>query len=70
VIGRLSRYLPVLTRAKKEGHGWISSQEMAGYTNVDAAQVRRDLSSFGKFGKRGVGYSVDLLTAEIRRRRS
>jgi len=66
VVGRLSRYLPVLTRAKKEGRGWISSQEMAGYTNVGAAQVRRDLSSFGKFGKRGVGYSVDLLTAEIR----
>ena len=67
VVGRLSRYLPVLTRAKKEGRGWISSQEMAGYTNVGAAQVRRDLSSFGKFGKRGVGYSVDLLAAEIRR---
>ena len=67
VVGRLSRYLPVLTRAKKEGHRRISSQEMAGYTNISAAQIRRDLSSFGKFGKRGVGYSVDLLIAEIRR---
>ena len=67
MVGRLSRYLPVLTRAKKEGRGWISSREMAGYTNVGAAQVRRDLSGFGTFGKRGVGYPVDLLTAEIRR---
>ena len=36
----------------------ISSQEIADYTNINATQIRRDLSTFGKFGKRGVGYSV------------
>jgi redox-sensing transcriptional repressor len=45
----------------------ISSQEMADYTNINATQIRRDLSTFGKFGKRGVGYSVDGLLGEIRR---
>ena len=39
----------------------ISSQEIADYTNINATQIRRDLSSFGKFGKRGVGYSIDGL---------
>ena len=45
----------------------ISSQEMSDYTNINATQIRRDLSAFGKFGKRGVGYSVDGLLAEIRK---
>ena len=45
----------------------ISSQEIADYTNINATQIRRDLSTFGKFGKRGVGYSVDGLLGEIRR---
>jgi redox-sensing transcriptional repressor len=45
----------------------ISSQEIADYTNINATQIRRDLSAFGKFGKRGVGYSVDGLLGEIRR---
>ena len=45
----------------------ISSQEISDYTNVNATQIRRDLSAFGKFGKRGVGYSVDGLLGEIRR---
>ena len=39
----------------------ISSQEIADYTNINATQIRRDLSNFGKFGKRGVGYSIDSL---------
>ena len=45
----------------------IPSQESAEYTNINATQIRRDLSTFGKFGKRGVGYSVDGLLGEIRR---
>ena len=45
----------------------ISSQEISDYTNINATQIRRDLSAFGKFGKRGVGYSVDGLLGEIRR---
>ncbi len=67
VAARLSRYLQVLTQAKKMGKDRISSQEIADYTNINATQIRRDLSTFGKFGKRGVGYSVDGLLGEIRR---
>jgi redox-sensing transcriptional repressor len=67
VAGRLSRYLQVLTQAQKMGKDRISSQEIADYTNINATQIRRDLSNFGKFGKRGVGYSIDALLAEIRK---
>jgi redox-sensing transcriptional repressor len=66
VAARLSRYLQVLTQAKKMGKERISSQEISEYTNINATQIRRDLSGFGKFGKRGVGYSIDILLAEIR----
>ncbi len=67
VAARLSRYLQVLSQARKMGKERISSQEIADYTNINATQIRRDLSNFGKFGKRGVGYSIDSLLVEIRR---
>jgi redox-sensing transcriptional repressor len=67
VAARLSRYLQVLTQARKMGKERISSQEIADYTNINATQIRRDLSGFGKFGKRGVGYNTDGLLAEIRK---
>ncbi len=67
VAARLSRYLQVLTQARKMGRETISSQELSEYTHVNSTQIRRDLSGFGKFGKRGVGYNVDGLVAEIRR---
>jgi len=67
VAARLSRYLQVLTQAQKMGKDRISSQEIADYTSINATQIRRDLSNFGKFGKRGVGYSIDGLLAEIRK---
>jgi redox-sensing transcriptional repressor len=67
VAARLSRYLQVLTQARKMGKDRISSQEMADYTNINATQIRRDLSNFGRFGKRGVGYSIDSLIVEIRK---
>ena len=66
VAARLSRYLQVLTQAKKMGKERISSQEISDYTNINATQIRRDLSAFGKFGKRGVGYNIDSLLSEIR----
>src|SRR3954449_6240026 len=65
VAARLSRYLQVLTQARKMGKTRISSQEIAEYTNINATQIRRDLSNFGKFGKRGVGYSIELLLDAI-----
>jgi redox-sensing transcriptional repressor len=67
VAARLSRYLQVLTQAKKMGKDRISSQEISDYTNINATQIRRDLSNFGKFGKRGVGYDIDSLLGEIRK---
>jgi redox-sensing transcriptional repressor len=67
VAARLSQYLRVLTQAKKMGKERISSQEVSEYTNINATQIRRDLSGFGKFGKRGVGYNVDALAGEIRK---
>jgi redox-sensing transcriptional repressor len=57
----------VLAQSKKMGKDRISSQEIADYTNINATQIRRDLSNFGKFGKRGVGYNVDSLLGEIRK---
>ena len=67
VAARLSRYLQVLTQARKMGKERISSQEMSDYTNINATQIRRDLSAFGKFGKRGVGYNIESLLGEIRK---
>ena len=66
VAARLSRYLQVLTQAKKMGKETISSQELSDYTHVNSTQIRRDLSGFGKFGKRGVGYNVESLVSQIR----
>lgn len=67
VAARLSRYLQVLTQAKKMGRDTISSQELSDYTHVNSTQIRRDLSGFGKFGKRGVGYNVESLVSQIRK---
>ncbi|MEX2447548.1 MAG: redox-sensing transcriptional repressor Rex [Solirubrobacterales bacterium] len=67
VAARLSRYLQVLTQAHKMGRETISSKELSDYTHVNPTQIRRDLSGFGKFGKRGVGYGVESLVGEIRK---
>ena len=67
VAARLSRYLQVLIQARKMGRETISSQELSEYTHINPTQIRRDLSGFGTFGKRGVGYNVDSLVAEIRK---
>ena len=67
VAARLARYLQVLTQAKREGRETVSSQELSTWTKVNSTQIRRDLSGFGKFGKRGVGYNVDSLVSQIRK---
>jgi redox-sensing transcriptional repressor len=66
VAARLSKYLQVLTQAQKMGKQTIASQELAEYTHVNSTQIRRDLSGFGKFGKRGVGYNIASLVSQIR----
>lgn len=63
---RLSRYLQVLTQARKMGRATMSSQELSAHTHVNSTQIRRDLSGFGRFGKRGVGYDVEELVTKIR----
>src|ERR1044072_5614143 len=67
VAARLSRYLQVLTQAKKMGKETISSRELSDYTHVNSTQIRRDFSGFGKFDNRGVGYTVDALFPQIRK---
>lgn len=66
VAARLSRYLQILSQTKKSGRNTISSRVLSEYANVNPTQIRRDLSSFGKFGKRGVGYDVDYLIGRIK----
>src|SRR5947207_15218620 len=66
IAARLSRYLQVLTQARKMGKSTISSQQIAGYTHVNCTQIRRDLSVFGKFGKRGLGYNRDPSVSQVR----
>lgn len=65
VAARLSAYLRILIQSRRQGIESISSQEISEYANVNPTQVRRDLSTFGKFGKRGVGYKVDSLISQI-----
>ena len=52
VAARLSRYLQVLTQAKKMGRERISSQEISAYTNINATQIRRDLSASSRCSAR------------------
>jgi len=64
-IKRLSLYLRDLQRLKDSGVKVISSSKIPQTLDVSASQFRKDLSYFGEFGKRGVGYKVDLLVDEI-----
>ena len=65
-VGRLSIYLRLLTELQREGVQTLSSEELAQRAGSTAAQVRKDLSSFGTFGKRGTGYAVDELVTALR----
>jgi redox-sensing transcriptional repressor len=66
-VSRLSVYLRVLVELGTEGVSTLSSEELAARCQTSAAQVRKDLSSFGTFGKRGRGYSVAELQDTLRR---
>ena len=65
-VRRLSHYYRVLDETLAEGKRMISSRRLAELEGVTSAQVRKDLSSFGSFGRRGLGYNVEHLRDEIR----
>src|SRR5256885_6710601 len=65
-VRRLSLYLRFLEQFDAQGHTTVSSAELARRGATTSAQVRKDLSFFGSFGKRGLGYSVPELTARLR----
>ena len=65
-IRRLSIYLRALERLGREGAATVSSRALAERAGTTAAQVRKDLSLFGSFGKRGLGYSVQSLEEQLR----
>ncbi|HXQ28733.1 MAG TPA: redox-sensing transcriptional repressor Rex [Gemmatimonadales bacterium] len=65
-VRRLSLYLRFLETSQAQGHTTISSAELARRGATTSAQVRKDLSFFGSFGKRGLGYSVEELAAKLR----
>lgn len=66
VIDRLPLYYRLLSRLEVEGRAVVSSQELGVELGVTPAQIRKDLSYFGRFGKQGRGYSVHRLAAELR----
>lgn len=65
-VRRLSLYLRFLEQFAAQGHTTVSSAELARRGGTTSAQVRKDLSFFGSFGKRGLGYSVHELAARLR----
>jgi len=65
-VRRLSLYLRALEQLRAEGTATVSSQDLAVWAGTTAAQVRKDLSHFGSFGKRGLGYTVDPLRERLR----
>jgi redox-sensing transcriptional repressor len=65
-VRRLSHYYRVLEEAAGAGQAMISSHLLAEREGITSAQVRKDLSYFGSFGRRGLGYNVEHLRDEIR----
>lgn len=65
VIGRLPVYLRTLKLLASEGHEVASSQELGERLGISSAQIRKDLSHFGEFGKQGTGYNVAYLCAQL-----
>jgi redox-sensing transcriptional repressor len=67
VIERLPVYLNVLIQLRQDGQSTVSSARLGELTGVNPAQIRRDLTHFGSFGRRGVGYDVVMLIDRIQR---
>lgn len=66
IIGRLPIYLRALQRMSDSGLVTASSQELGELVGVSAAQIRKDISQFGEFGKQGTGYSIKYLLEKLR----
>jgi redox-sensing transcriptional repressor len=67
VVARLPQYLRSLQRMAREGRQVTSSQELAERLGISAAQIRKDLSQFGEFGKQGTGYHITFLTEQLQK---
>jgi redox-sensing transcriptional repressor len=65
VIGRLPIYLRALQHMALEGRNVTSSQELGERLGISAAQIRKDLSQFGEFGKQGTGYNIEFLASQL-----
>ena len=66
VVGRLPQYLRSLQRMASQGRQVTSSQELGERLGISAAQIRKDLSQFGEFGKQGTGYQIAYLIEQLR----
>ncbi|HRK89244.1 MAG TPA: redox-sensing transcriptional repressor Rex, partial [Anaerolineales bacterium] len=66
IIGRLPVYLRALQRMSDMGLKTTSSQELGEHVGISAAQIRKDISQFGEFGKQGTGYSIQFLLDKLR----
>lgn len=67
VIGRLPIYLRALQSMAQEGRQVTSSQELGERLGISAAQIRKDLSQFGEFGKQGTGYTISYLAEQLQK---
>lgn len=66
IISRLPIYLRALRHIQGEGKLITSSQELGARVGISAAQIRKDLSQFGEFGKQGTGYDITFLIDQLR----
>lgn len=66
IIGRLPIYLRALQRMADKGIHTTSSQELGERVGISAAQIRKDISQFGEFGKQGTGYRIPFLIDKLR----
>lgn len=66
IVGRLPIYLRALQRMADNGLKTTSSQELGEHVGISAAQIRKDISQFGDFGKQGTGYSISYLLDKLR----
>lgn len=66
IIGRLPVYLRALQQLAEKGILTTSSQELGEIIGISAAQIRKDISQFGEFGKQGTGYSIPFLIERLR----